>query len=659
MRQPSLFDESSLPIEPAPDRTEPDLWIRRLRIIDRLDPDCEIIREVEFRKGLNIICTAERPPGESRTVGHSVGKTLLQRLIRYCLGEAAFCTKTVRSAICDKFPAGFVLAEIHLHGQPWIIARPIGMDSASSASWATRNKQMDDMLGDPEHRGRFSEFVEELEQTVGSCLTMVEVPTGRHKPGWLDLLAWLARDQGCRFRHHHEWRDPESQSGTGRLQREEASLVIRAVMGLIHEDEVALRASHNRLLQEQATLETEVSRFDAFLDLTAVDLRGLLDIPDDAPAGELLGPVANKAAEERAAQLHRLLEEAESESGLEGLLENRTEAAKAVARADAEVTRLEGLRGETEAELRQLEGADRDSYYASYEQQAGWCRLFTTKDDAVRRGCPGVGPDLKPGERDPRQQARIDECQAHAERLCGQLAEANERVASLCNEETEAGDAYRVADQAHQKKVAEIRRRIARYETLAERADRYGKGWSDFHTLEKREKAKAEAIEASREAQQQVRMKVDDLRAKLSSHFDATLKALLGAEAGGSIEMDARGIQPRPSAAVAASGEALGTSATVLGFDVACLIASVCGVGSFPRLLMHDSPREADMEEQMYHRLFELVADLEEAFGDQPPSFQYIVTTTTPPPKRLAGPPYVRLELDARQDEGLLLRTRT
>ncbi len=84
----------------------------------------------------------------------------------------------------------------------------------------------------------------------------------------------------------------------------------------------------------------------------------------------------------------------------------------------------------------------------------------------------------------------------------------------------------------------------------------------------------------------------------------------------------------------------------------------MCGVGCLPRLLLHDSPREADMEEQMYHRLFELVADLEKAFGDQQPSFQYIVTTTTPPPKRLAGSPYVRLELDARQTESLLLRTR-
>lgn len=38
------------------------------------------------------------------------------------------------------------------------------------------------------------------------------------------------------------------------------------------------------------------------------------------------------------------------------------------------------------------------------------------------------------------------------------------------------------------------------------------------------------------------------------------------------------------------------------------------------------------------------------------PSFQYIVTTTTPPPRALAADPFVRLTLDARNEEGLLLK---
>jgi hypothetical protein len=54
-----------------------------------------------------------------------------------------------------------------------------------------------------------------------------------------------------------------------------------------------------------------------------------------------------------------------------------------------------------------------------------------------------------------------------------------------------------------------------------------------------------------------------------------------------------------------------------------------------------------------------LALDLERTFSQRPPSFQYIVvTTTTPPPPEVAGEPYTRLTVDARDDAGLLLKDR-
>jgi len=46
-----------------------------------------------------------------------------------------------------------------------------------------------------------------------------------------------------------------------------------------------------------------------------------------------------------------------------------------------------------------------------------------------------------------------------------------------------------------------------------------------------------------------------------------------------------------------------------------------------PAFLVHDSPREADLGEAIYHRLFRLVRSFER-LGDDPP-FQYIITTTS------------------------------
>lgn len=133
------------------------------------------------------------------------------------------------------------------------------------------------------------------------------------------------------------------------------------------------------------------------------------------------------------------------------------------------------------------------------------------------------------------------------------------------------------------------------------------------------------------------------------------LQSLLDSSASGEIVINSSGVYPQAGAAVAAKGEAMGTFATILGFDLACVIASVVGLGHHPRFLIHDSPREADMEEEMYFRLFRLMARLHDSFKGRQPSFQYIVTTTTRPPDELAVEPWVRLELDARKPEGLLL----
>jgi hypothetical protein len=132
----------------------------------------------------------------------------------------------------------------------------------------------------------------------------------------------------------------------------------------------------------------------------------------------------------------------------------------------------------------------------------------------------------------------------------------------------------------------------------------------------------------------------------------------VGRDAGGTVRLDARGLHPVPSTSVAANGAAMSTLATVLGLDLACLAATTGGVGHLPGFLLHDSPKEADLEAVLYERIFTLALELERAYQDKAPAFQYIVTTTTPPPGEAAREPYVRLTLDARSDDDVLLRRR-
>jgi hypothetical protein len=203
-----------------------------------------------------------------------------------------------------------------------------------------------------------------------------------------------------------------------------------------------------------------------------------------------------------------------------------------------------------------------------------------------------------------------------------------------------------------------MREQIGQFNLMLERAKRLGQLWDNHATLERQLDAKGKAIDASNKRRERAREQIAIALGTLSQHFDGTLSEHLGEGASGKIEIDARSILPRPNANIAVTGAALATSATVLGFDMACLIASVCGLGNHPRIVLHDSPCEADMEELMNHRLFNLIADVEATFGERTPSFQYIVTTTTPPPKALQDDRYVRLTLDARSHDGLLLRTK-
>ncbi len=101
--------------------------------------------------------------------------------------------------------------------------------------------------------------------------------------------------------------------------------------------------------------------------------------------------------------------------------------------------------------------------------------------------------------------------------------------------------------------------------------------------------------------------------------------------------------------------EGIATSAT-LSLDLACLRAGLEGLGFLPRLLIHDSPRGGDLEPHLYAHLFTFAMELEAAFKEPP--FQYILATTTHPPESLLKVPYLRLTLDARGQEGLLLKRR-
>jgi hypothetical protein len=96
-------------------------------------------------------------------------------------------------------------------------------------------------------------------------------------------------------------------------------------------------------------------------------------------------------------------------------------------------------------------------------------------------------------------------------------------------------------------------------------------------------------------------------------------------------------------------------SLKIVAFDLAALHLATEGKAIIPPFLIHDSPREADLDGMLYGRLFEMIAEWEK--NSEAPCFQYIVTTTTAPPPDLCGDDFVKLKMSSTPAKERLFRT--
>jgi hypothetical protein len=121
--------DEPLSLTPAKGREEPALWVSKLAVYKDWPPSKDtLLRQViELRRGLNILWA--RPTGStneaSRLAGHGAGKTTFCRLIRYVLGEEPAGSKGFRDGFRAKFPTGWVLAEVYVAGQRWLVGRSL------------------------------------------------------------------------------------------------------------------------------------------------------------------------------------------------------------------------------------------------------------------------------------------------------------------------------------------------------------------------------------------------------------------------------------------------------------------------------------------------------------------------------------------------------
>ena len=637
-------------------RKKPALWIRRLVVFNETDSSVEVIREVKFRLGLNIINTAKPDREKDGAVGHDVGKTLLTRLIRYCLGEATFARESTRISIANALPDSWVAAEFSIGDTNWVVIRPVGEDATSSHQFsAIKCDHWQDAL-ESETTVRLKEFQELCSNELYSGVdpptngaSDLVLPHANRSIRWVDVLAWLSRDQNCRYRRPMEWRSKYAESKTVSLHETDAGVLVRHMMGLLDHDEMKLIAKHRKLLSEKQTLETEKHSLQLSIDQTRSFLSRRLKMESDGLETDLFAQAAiNKLKEQRKAQAEKR-KTIDKRYGVETLIEQKDSANTADIEKNTELTLANAMLDTLEQKIRQLRNQGDASVKKAMARQAnlcpgpevGHCPLHKPKSEAE------AVENFRKSQLDKREEEH-GECKATIADLSVELRARKSKLETA----TKTLEAAQTKANAERDRLTKA---ISKLDIQTEEAKSLKSDFENFNTVTSDFEKKQKAVNRSRDQQRTARKDLQTRQAKLNRHLQRVFSEITKQPSEAVVKIDMNGVKVLPKGVESDSGEAI-ASETALCFDIACLSASVCGMGIFPRFMIHDSPREGDLEPHIYERLFHFIRQLELDAEDEP-NFQYIIATTTPPPKSLNKRPYVRLTLDGRTDEGVLLKT--
>jgi hypothetical protein len=643
-QQHEIFAPPKLSLTVPAGLNGPRLWVRRLAIWEA--PGGQKIRDIELRQGLNIVWSPDGfddiSAGGVRAIGHGSGKTLFCRLLRYCLGEQRFADETQRERIALTFPNGVVGAEVMLDDVCWAVVRPLGIRRRHVA---IADGNLDEIAAGDGATTSIDPLVEAIEQAIVTPGVAALARLQPDQKAWPIALAWLTRDQECRFDDVLDWRSPASgsdaplpASGRETGPRREA---LRALLLAITEEEQQTRRGEEALRTEVATAEREASyldwdrgrRHDRLIDQLGFAGQTVPEMP-------LLLELFRKATDERLAAAAQLPTGDTAELG---------QARKALQEAREELRRTDEERIRLEAQL-------------PAEKQV--LTLLSSEIPSLSAAAENAASQVCPICEVPIDRALAEKCG-----LSHKLHNETECRARLAVKRREIGDQNQKIDglearlKALQPTVALTRQRVEQAEKRAQAIesvrDTRASAWQAATRLKEGVERFAELSTERDEVRRRLRNLEDRLTkererlaafrdkqgltfGRITEKFSAIIRRLVNENAKGAVTLSGDRLQltvdvdgDRRTAAI--------ESLKVLAFDLACLCLSIEGATRLPAFLVHDSPREADLGLSIYDELFRLMRELEDMTGTT--AFQYIVTTTTRPPDDLRCEPWLRLKL--------------
>jgi len=653
-RQLDLLARSGFDLKAEAGRSEPRLWVRRL-VIWR-EPGT-VLREITLRPGLNVIWSpdpADRADASesNNALGHGSGKTLFCRLLRYCLGEVRFAPDDQRYGIAQAFPEGMVGAEVVVDGVEWAVLRPIG---TGRQHFAVPDVGLDQVLAGSFAATGMEPFLQAVETSILSSEVVALIPGDHPLHAWQVALAWLTRDQECRFDKVLDWRSPDSDSGSPARGLSTTKILdaLRALIGAIVPEEYKLRAEIGDLETRQKDASQDATRRAWEADRLRSRLIEALGLnPDDLLPGRLAVEPLRNAAKASLARLATVGAGSIDIADLDALRIVATEAQQAVDGLANNLAAVEARIPEIEALIRRIKGELPSISIDVDKSVIPLCPICDVPiDRALAEGCKLSHklPNLE--EATQRQTQRKRDMAAEAQRLQENKAEREQVSAALIparKHAEELSQRLRAAEKARDDRSDawyKTRRLIDDAERLDELLVTHEQVQSSADTLDGEMEAKRDQTGAFRDAQAGV-------FGRLSYFFDAIIREMVGQNAAGKVALDGNGLKLSVELGGERSTAAI-DSLKVIAFDLAVMCMSIEGGTRLPAFLVHDSPREADLGLSVYHRLFHLVRNLEQGEGRS--LFQYIVTTTTRPPDELSDQPWLRDKLGGSPAEARLL----
>jgi predicted nucleic acid-binding Zn-ribbon protein len=479
---------------------------------------------------------------------------------------------------------------------------------------------------------------------------------GEHtRKAWLLALAWLARDQECRFDDVLDWRRAISDPGSlaRGLSATTTLDAFRALLGAIDPKEHKLRGEIGHLERERSEMNREAAHREWQVAKKRTQLATDLSLrEDELPYGVLAIKVFQDSARARLSTV-AIADPTVDVSDIDALRNEHDEAWSRAETLASSLAEIDVHISEIDSSVRRMQGETPGLSFSVHSAEHPICPICEVPIDRV----------LAEGCKLSQKVSDLDEVRRRRDQAREELAKEKRRLEDYKQKKPDIAAAL-ASVRSH---ADELRRRLRAAEhardsradawysarRLLDEADRL------YGLLSAQEKAAAEAghlderIEKKRVEVAAYRDERAHVFGRLSEIFDALIRALVGPRATGRVTHDGNGLHLAVDLGGDRSSPAIG-SLKVLAFDLAAMCMSIEGSTHVPAFLIHDSPREADLGLSPYHRLFELVRSLEDIGGQ--PLFQYIVTTTTRPTENLQKAPWLVLTLGGEPAEKRLLK---